>query len=261
MNRGTAIRSSIRCLIVDDEPLGRDRIAALLKAIPQAEVVGMCQDGSEAVESIGELAPDLVFLDVQMPELDGFGVLAGISEQNRPEVIFVTAHDQYALKAFEVHAQDYLLKPFDADRLSAAFMRAAERIEGRRGNSGINTQLQALLEDLQQQRTRRTRIPIKSDGRVTLLPVENIDWIESADNHVKIHANKLVYTVRQTLQNMELSLSPSEFVRVHRGSMVNVARIKEIQPWFNGEYVVLLNDGTQVKTSRGYRARLEGLMG
>jgi two-component system, LytTR family, response regulator len=251
---------SIRCLVVDDEPLGRDRIVALLKAIPDAEVVGTCSDGSEAVESVGELSPDLIFLDVQMPELDGFGVLAAISEQQRPEVIFVTAHDQYALKAFEVHAQDYLLKPFDADRLSAAFARAAERIEGRRANRGINLQLQALLADLQQQRTRRTRIPIKADGRVMLLPVEQIDWIESADNHVKIHANKQVFTVRQTLQSLELTLSPQEFVRVHRGSMVNVARIREIQPWFNGEYVVLLHDGTQVKTSRGYRARLEEIM-
>lgn len=251
----------IRCLVVDDEPLGRERIVALLNTIPRAEIVGTCADGAEAVESIGELTPDLVFLDVQMPELDGFGVLSAISQSDRPEVIFVTAHDQYALKAFEVHAQDYLLKPFDAERLHSAFERAAERIEGRRANRGINSQLQALLEDLQQQRTRRTRIPIKSDGRVTLLPVEQIDWIESSDNHVKIHANKQIFTVRQTLQSLEQSLSPTEFVRVHRGSMVNVTRIREIQPWFNGEYVVLLLDGTQVKTSRGYRARLEELMG
>jgi two-component system, LytTR family, response regulator len=252
--------SSIRCLIIDDEPLGRDRIAALLRHIPQADLIGMCSDGAEAVESIGELAPDLIFLDVQMPELDGFGVLAALAESQRPEVIFVTAHDQYALKAFEVHAQDYLLKPFDADRLAAAFALAAERIEARRNHRGMNSQLQALLEDLQRHRTRRTRIPIKTDGRVTLLPVEQIDWIESSDNHVRIHANRQVYTVRQTLQSLELSLSPTDFVRVHRGAIVNVARIKEIQPWFNGEYVVLLNDGTQVKTSRGHRARLEGLM-
>lgn len=250
---------SIRCLVVDDEPLGRDRIVALLKSIPEAEVIGTCSDGAEAVERIGELSPDLLFLDVQMPELDGFGVLAALSQQSRPEVIFVTAHDQYALKAFEVHAQDYLLKPFDADRFREAFARAAERINARRPN-GVNAQLQALLEDMERQRTRKTRIPIKADGRVMLLPVEEIDWVESSDNYVKIHANKTVYTVRQTLQNMEQSLSPTEFVRVHRGSLVNVSRIREIQPWFNGEYVVLLRDGTQVKTSRGYRGRLEILM-
>jgi len=250
---------TIRCLVVDDEPLGRDRIVALLKSIPEADVIGTCSDGSEAVERIGELTPDLVFLDVQMPELDGFGVLAALPQQLRPEVIFVTAHDQYALKAFEVHAQDYLLKPFDTDRLFAAFARAAERINARRPH-GINGQLQALLEDMERQRTRKTRIPIKNDGRVTLLPVEEIDWIESSDNHVRIHAGKNVFTVRQTLQNMEQSLSPTDFVRVHRGSLVNVSRIKEIQPWFNGEYIVLLRDGTQVKTSRGYRGRLETLM-
>lgn len=250
---------SIRCLVVDDEPLGRDRITALLKAIPDAELVGTCSDGSEAVERIGELSPDLLFLDVQMPELDGFGVLAALPQQSRPEVIFITAHDQYALKAFEVHAQDYLLKPFDTVRFFAAYERAAERINARRPH-GINAQLQALLEDMEQQRTRKTRIPIKSDGRVMLLPVEEIDWVESSDNHVRIHANKATYVVRQTLQHMEQTLSPKDFVRVHRGSLVNVSRIREIQPWFNGEYVVLLRDGTQVKTSRGYRARLETLM-
>lgn len=250
---------SIRCLVVDDEPLGRDRIVTLLKSIPEAELVGTCNDGAEAVERIGELSPDLLFLDVQMPELDGFGVLAALPQDARPEVIFVTAHDQYALKAFEVHAQDYLLKPFDADRFVEAFARAAERINARRPNS-VNAQLQALLEDMEKQRTRKTRIPIKTDGRVMLLPVEEIDWVESSDNYVKIHANKAVYTVRQTLQNMEQSLSPADFVRVHRGSLVNVSRIREIQPWFNGEYVVLLRDGTQVKTSRGYRGRLEALM-
>ncbi|MEP6764268.1 MAG: LytTR family DNA-binding domain-containing protein [Gemmatimonadaceae bacterium] len=253
-------RANIRCLVVDDEPLGRERVVQLLRDIPNAELVGVCSDGSEAVESIGELTPDLIFLDVQMPELDGFGVLAAIPQRNRPEVIFITAHDQYALKAFEVHAQDYVLKPFDPDRLYAAFNRAAERIESRRSSTAPNAQLQALIDHMEQQRARRTRIPIKSDGRVTLLPVEEIDWIESDDNHVKIHAGTHTHLVRQTLQSMEQSLSPSEFVRVHRSSMVNVSRIKEIQPWFNGEYVVILRNGTQVKTSRGYRARLEQLM-
>ena len=250
---------TIRCLVVDDEPLGRDRITALLGGIPDALLLGTCSDGSDAVERIGELEPDLLFLDVQMPELDGFGVLAALPQHTRPEVIFVTAHDHYALKAFEVHAQDYLLKPFDAERFLAAFARAAERINARRPDS-VNGQLQALLQDLERQRTRKTRIPIRNDGRVRLLPVADIDWVESSDNHVKIHVGNNVYTIRHTLQNMEQSLSPADFVRVHRGSLVNVSRIKEIQPWFNGEYVVLLLDGTQVKTSRGYRGRLEALI-
>ena len=248
-------------MVVDDEPLGRERITQLLRAIPNAELVGVCADGSEAVESIGEFAPDLLFLDAQMPELDGFGVLAAIPKENRPEVIFITAHDQYALKAFAVHAQDYLLKPFDPDRLLAAFQRAAERIESRRQTTAPNAQLQALIDDTERQRARKTRIAINHDGRVTLLPVEDIDWIESDGNHVKIHAARQTHVVRQTLQSMEQSLAPNEFVRVHRSSIVNISRIREIQPWFNGEYVVLLRDGTQVKISRGYRARLEQLIG
>jgi two-component system LytT family response regulator len=251
--------SAVRCLVIDDEPLGCERITAILKGTPDAQVVGTCANGSDAVEAIEQLAPDLLFLDVQMPELDGFGVLAALGPREMPEVIFVTAHDQYALKAFEVHAQDYLLKPFDPDRLLAAFRRAAERLRGRR-LAGIDARLQALVEQVERDRPRRARIPVRTDGRVRLLPVGEIDWLESSDNHVLIHTNGQVHSVRQTLQGLESSLSPAEFVRVHRSSMVNVARIKEIQPWFNGEYVVILRDGTQVRTSRGYRARLEALM-
>jgi len=250
---------SIRCLIVDDEPLSRERVAALLRTLPDADIVGTCENGADAVESIGELAPDLVFLDVQMPELDGFGVLASVARDRMPEVIFVTAHDKYALKAFEVHAQDYLLKPFDPDRLFDAFRRAAERIRQSR-MGGSNARLLALIDDIERVRSHRTRVPIKSDGRVTFLPVEEIDWIESSDNHVKIHAKGETHVLRRTLQSMQASLSPTDFVRVHRSSIVNVTRIEEIQPWFNGEYIVVLRDGTKVQSSRGYRARLEALM-
>lgn len=250
---------TVRCLVVDDEPLGRDRITGILRTVPLVEIVGTCSDGAEAIEAIAALEPDLLFLDVQMPEVDGFGVLAAIPSARRPEVIFVTAHDRYALKAFDVHAQDYLLKPFDPDRLHAAFARAAERIEGRRGASA-RAGLQELLDEMELRRTRRTRIAIRNDGRVTLLPVADIDWIESDDNHLRIHTNGATHLVRQTLQSLEESLAPTEFVRVHRSAIVNVSRIREIQPWFNGEYVVLLRDGAQVKTSRGYRARLEELI-
>lgn len=250
---------TIRCLIVDDEPLGRERVASLLRTLPDADVIGLCDNGSDAIDMIDALSPDLLFLDVQMPELDGFGVLAAIRPTNLPAVIFVTAHSQYAIRAFEVHAQDYLLKPFDPDRLFAAYHRAAERIRLRQLEPA-NTQLLALVADMARQRTRRTRVPIKTDGRVTLLPVEDIDWIESSDNHVKIHTKGHVHVVRQTLQSMDDTLPPDTFVRVHRSAIINVARIKEIQPWFTGEYVVILQDGTQVRTSRGYRARLEALM-
>src|SRR5947208_6145713 len=182
-----------------------------------------------------------------MPEIDGFGVLASVARDAMPEVIFVTAHDRYALKAFEVHAQDYLLKPFDPDRLFDAFDRAADRIRQRR-IGGSSTRLLALIDDMERVRSRRTRVPIKSDGRVTFLRVDEIDWIESADNHVKIHAKGQTHVLRRTLQSMQASLSPTAFMRVHRTSIVNVMRIEEIQPWFNGEYVVVLRDGTKVQS-------------
>lgn len=249
----------IRCLVVDDEPLGRDRIVSLLRAIPEAEVVGESDTGRAAIAAITTLSPDLVFLDVQMPEVDGFGVLASIPSPSVPTVIFVTAYDEYALKAFEVHAQDYLLKPFDPDRFYTAFQRAAARIRADR-SSGANARLLALLEDIERERPRRTRVPIRSGGSVFFLPVEEIDWIEAADNYVRIHAKSETHVVRQTLQRMEDSLAPSVFVRIHRSTIVNVSRIKEIQPWFGGEYVILLRDGTKLQTSRRYRARLERLM-
>jgi two-component system LytT family response regulator len=249
----------IRCLVVDDEPLGRERIVALLKALPHASVVGESDTGGAAITAIEELKPDLVFLDVQMPELDGFGVLSALPQSAVPAVIFVTAYDEYALRAFEVHAQDYLLKPFDPDRFYSAFERAAQRIRSDR-SSDTNTRLLALLGDIERDRPRRARIAIRSAGSVFFLPVDDVDWLEAADNYVRVHSRGETHLVRQTLQRMEESLSSSEFVRIHRSSIVNVSRIKEIQPWFGGEYVVLLRDGTQLHTSRRYRARLETLM-
>jgi two-component system LytT family response regulator len=249
----------IRCLVVDDEPLGRDRIVSLLQTIAEAEVIGECETGTAAIEAITEQPPDLLFLDVQMPGIDGFGVLASLPAPIAPAVIFVTAYDEYALKAFEVHAQDYLLKPYDRERFYEAFQHAAARIRAQREN-GTNARLVALLEDIERERPRRTLVPIRSGGRVTFLPVEEIDWIEAADNYVRIHAGKETHLVRQTLQSMEESLPPTMFVRIHRSTIVNVSRIREIQPWFGGEYVVSLRNGTKVHTSRRYRARLEALM-
>lgn len=193
------------------------------------------------------------------PEVDGFGVLASIPAPSMPVVIFVTAYDAYALKAFEVHAQDYLLKPFDRDRFYAAFQRAADRIRSER-SKGANARLLALLEDIERERPGRARVPVRSGGSVFFLPVEEIDWIEAADNYVRIHAKGETHVVRQTLQRMEDSLAPRAFVRIHRSTIVSVSRIKEIQQWFGGEYVVLLRDGTKLHTSRRYRARLEELM-
>lgn len=255
----------IRCLIIDDEPLGRDRITTLLRGIPDATVVGACADGASAIRAIGELVPDLVFLDVQMPEVDGFGVLAALPQPVAPAVIFVTAYDQYALRAFEVHAQDYLLKPFDPDRFLDAFHVAAARIRtaraSRAGAHERDSRMVALLDEVERNRQRRTRIPIRSGGRIVFLAIADIDWIEADDNNLRIHAAGETHVVRQTMRQMEESLAPTEFVRIHRSTIINIARVREVQPWFAGEYVVILHDGTRVHTSRSYRARLQALLG
>lgn len=249
----------IRCLIVDDEPLGRDRITSLLDSIPDAEVVGECETGAQAVQAIAEHSPDLVFLDVQMPEVDGFGVIESLPADAAPAIIFVTAYDEYAIKAFEVHACDYLLKPFDADRFAAAFRHVAQRIRTERTNEA-GERLASRLEQLERSRPPRRRLPIRSRGRVYFLDIDEIDWLEAADNYVKVHARGEAHLVRQTLQRMDELLSPSGFIRIHRSAIVNSARIREVQPWFNGEYMVLLRDGTKVTTSRTYRDNLQALM-
>lgn len=249
----------IRCLVVDDEPLGRDRIVSLLAKIPDTEVVGECETGSEAIQAIAEHSPDVVFLDVQMPEADGFDVVEAIAPEAMPAIIFVTAYDEYALKAFEVHACDYLLKPFDADRFAAAFRHVTKRIRSERA-AGAGDGLARLLDHLERERPRRRHLPVRTRGRVYFLDIDDIDWLEAADNYVKIHANRETHVTRQTLQRLEASLSPRGFIRVHRSAIVNIARIREIQPWFGGDYIVLLRDGTTVTTSRGYRAKVQGLM-
>lgn len=250
---------SIRCLVVDDEPLGRDRIVSLLDAIPDAEVVGECENGAQALEAIAEHSPDVVFLDVRMPGIDGFGVLDSIPLRDAPAVIFVTAYDEYAIRAFDVHACDYLLKPFDADRFGEAFRRAARRIRSERtGEAG--ERLAGLVEQLERDRSRRRRLPIRSRGRVSFLDVEDIEWLEAAGNYVKIHTEDETHVIRQTLSALETTLPADDFIRVHRSAIVNIARIREIQPWFNGEYVVLLRDGAKVTSSRAYRGRLQALM-
>lgn len=249
----------IRCLVVDDEPLGRDRVVSLLDAIPDAEVVGECETGSEAIQAIARRLPDLVFLDVQMPDVDGFGVIEAIPAEAVPAVIFVTAYDEYALKAFEVHACDYLLKPLDAERFGAAFQHVAERIRTDRVNDA-HARLTRLLEDIERSRFHRRHLPIRTRGRVYFLDIDDIDWVEAADNYVKVHAQGAAHVIRQTLRRMEESLTPRGFVRVHRSAIVNIARIRELQPWFGGEYVVVLRDGTKVMSSRGYRSRLQALI-
>ena len=251
---------TLRILIVDDEPLARTRIRSLLDKEPDATVVGECGDGQQAVTLINELQPDLLFLDVQMPVLDGFGVVESLDIDRMPAIIFVTAYDRYAIRAFEVHALDYLLKPFDRDRFQRALSRARDELS-RQEKKASTEKLLELLEDVQTQRKPLQRLVIKAAGRVFFLRLEEIDWIEAAGNYVKLHAGKETHLLRETMNTLEGRLNTDQFVRIHRSTIVNLDRVKELQPWFHGDYRVILNDGTHLTLSRGYRQKLQELLG
>lgn len=248
----------IRTVIVDDEPLARRGIRALLKEEKDVEIISECRNGREAVTAIEEQAPDLVFLDVQMPELNGFDVLEAIGAERMPSVIFVTAYDKYALRAFEVHAVDYLLKPLDGDRFSGAMQRARLQIEGNSLHK-LSRQLQSLLADLKPNQKYTERLVIKSAGRIFFLGVAEIDWIEAADNYVRLHAGRESHLLRETMSSLEKKLDPDQFLRVHRSRIVNVRKIKQLQPLFRGEYDIMLQDGKRLESGRGYRDKLQKL--
>jgi len=252
----------IRVLVVDDEPLARERVRALLAPEPDVELIGECSDGASAVEAIRRQSPDLVFLDVQMPELDGFGVLGEVGRDKMPAVIFVTAHDQFALKAFDVHAVDYLLKPFDKERFKTALGRALDQIQ-RRQTGDLSQRLSALLADVRPETRPKhlERLAIKSSGRVVFVKVDDIDWIEAADNYVSLHVGAEEHLHRETMASIEGQLPLTKFMRISRSTIVNVDRIKELQPLFHGEYAVILRNGTRLTLSRSYRDKLDQLMG
>lgn len=251
----------IRALIVDDEPLARERIRGLLEENPEVDVVGECSGGREAVGAIRALAPDLVFLDVQMAEMDGFAVLDEVGEDRIPAVIFVTAYDQHALRAFEAHALDFLLKPFDRERFERALRRVKDHLQYA-APGALNQRILSLLEDLKRPRPGWVeRLALKSGGRVSFLKTEEIDWIEGEGNYARLHVSKQSHLIRETMNQLEAKLDPSRFLRIHRSTIVNTERVKEIQPLFNGAYGVLLKDGTRLTLSRGYRERLKVLTG
>jgi two-component system LytT family response regulator len=250
----------IRTLIVDDEPLARQRVRTLLEADPDIAVVGECADGRQAVAELRSLRPDLVFLDVQMPVLDGFGVLEALAGGPVPVVIFITAHDRYALKAFEVHALDYLLKPFDRDRFSAALERAKARV--RQGTTAaLDERLLELLESVQGRRPMPERLVVKSAGRVYFVRLEEVDWIEAAGNYVRLHVGREDHLLRESLSGLESRLDPRRFVRIHRSTIVSLEHIREIQPGFHGDHVIILRDGTELALSRSCREKLEASLG
>jgi two-component system, LytTR family, response regulator len=252
--------TKIRTLVVDDEMLARERVLSLLQQESDVEVVGQCSDGGEAVAAIDEQAPDLVFLDVQMPGCDGFEVLKQVNPERMPTVIFVTAYDEYALRAFEVHALDYLLKPFGKDRFQQTLRHAREALEGRRAGD-LGRRLLAMVHDIKPEPQRVERLVVKSGGRVFFLRTDEIDWIEAAGNYVRLHLGQESHLFRETMNRMESRLDARRFARIHRSRIVNTERIKELQPWFNGDHVVILRDGTRLTLSRGYKEKLQQRLG
>mgnify|MGYP001168457049 CR=1 FL=1 len=245
----------LRALIVDDEPLARDRLAAMLADDPEVEVIGECPDGPTAIAAIRGQHPDLVFLDVQMPGCDGFAVVESVGPRLMPVTIFVTAYDKYALRAFDARALDYLLKPFDRDRFLVALGRAKEQIRQQR-EQGMQEKLQALLDDAKAAPAGLDRLAVKSGGSVYFVRTDEIDWIEAAGNYSRLHVGKQTHLLRETMTALENKLDPKRFARIHRSTIVNLERVRELQPYFHGDYIVLLHDGTQLTLSRNFRPRL-----
>jgi two-component system LytT family response regulator len=245
----------VRTLIVDDERLAREKIRMLLSKDREIEIVGECSNGNEAVAAIEQTSPDLVFLDVQMPGLDGFKVLDEIGVDKMPGVVFVTAYDQHALRAFEVHALDYLLKPFAQKRFSEALTHAKEKVRSQPDTS-YSQQLLSLLGDIRSGNKYIERLAVKSGGRVNFLKVADLDWIEAAGNYVTLHVGNESHLLRETMSRMDSQLDDRKFVRIHRSTLVNIDRIKALTPLFHGDYVVTLHNGTRLTLSRSYRERL-----
>jgi len=250
----------IRALIVDDEPLAREGIRDLIEDADGVAVVGECGNGRDALSSIRGDGPDLVFLDVQMPEMDGFQVLEALEPEEVPVVIFVTAYDEHALRAFEFHALDYLLKPIDPERFATALNRARQQL-ALREKSEATDRIMAMLRRQRSGPEYLDRFLIKSRGRVHFIAATDIDWIEAAGNYVKLHAGADNHLIRETMAALEEKLDPGQFLRIHRSSIVNIDRVKELHPMFNGEYAVLLRDGTELTLSRTYRSKLQGRLG
>ena len=250
---------AINVLIVDDEKLSREKIRSFLETNPDFKIIDECGNGVQAIESILNQKVDLVLLDIQMPDLNGFGVIEELGASPLPHVIFITAHDEFAIKAFEVNAIDYLLKPFDKERFDRALERAKITIK----NSvqlALTDKIDHLLESIREKQPFVNRFVIKSSGRIYFLKAEQIDWIESAGNYVIFHSGKDEHLYRETLKSLEQKLDPENFIRIHRSRIVNIDRIKELQPWSHGDYLIILQDGTDLLLSRNYKENLTNLV-
>jgi two-component system LytT family response regulator len=261
--------TAIRTLIVDDMPPARSRVRRALAKADDFEVIGECGDGAAAITSIRELQPDLVFLDVQMPEIDGFGVVAALEPSERPVILFVTAHDEYALRAFEVHALDYLLKPFDNERFERALERVREQVRLRQGQ-GVDRRLESLLKQLRPDTRYKQlrpdtrylrRIAVKARGRTRLINVADIDWIGAEGNYLNLHVGSETHLIRETMATIEQQLDPDRFARIHRSTIVNLDRVSEISPLFNGDQSIRLANGEELTASRSHYDNLKSLLG
>jgi len=249
---------TIRTVIIDDERLARQRIRRMLSNTTDFEVMAEFENSQHGLEYLEDTGADLLFLDVQMPGLDGFALLEALDPARMPVVIFVTAYDEYALRAFEYHAFDYLLKPFDQTRFEKALERARKQFSSQGSN---NEKLLNLLNEIRQRNQEPARFAIKTPGRVFFVRQEDIDRIEAADNYVNLHVGVDTHLIRETMNSLEGRLDSRKFLRIHRSTIVNAERIKELRPWFHGEYVVLLKDGTELTLSRTYREKILSLLG
>src|SRR5436190_6606510 len=252
-------------IVADDEKLARRRLVRLIEETGEAEVVAACTGGRDAVEQTIARQPQLLFLDVQMPDLDGFAVLRELAGKASPAIVFVTAFDQYAVRAFDVHAADYLLKPFDTARFREAFARAQDRIStGSRG--GDDERIRSLLAGYvagAQQPTKESldRVAVRVDGVFKIVRVADVDWWETDGNYVRLHVGGASHLIRSTAASIEPQLDPRAFIRIHRRYIVNVDRIVEVQPWFAGDAVAVLRTGAKLRVSRTYRERLHARLG
>jgi two-component system LytT family response regulator len=259
--RYESIGPIVRTIIADDEPLARQKLRLLLNLEPEVKIVAECHDGSQALAAIRACRPDLLMLDIQMPSLDGFQVLSEIAPEEMPVVIFTSAYDQYAIRAFEAHALDYLLKPFDQERLHQAIDRARFELSKTKDRE-ITRRILKLLSVVKPDKPPTApgfdgRFVIKTKGRIVFLDLDDIDWLEAAANYVRLNVGKEVYLFRETISRVSERLNPNHFIRIHRSMIVNVRRIKELIPVNSGEYIVVLRNGKELSCSRGYRVNLQ----
>jgi two-component system LytT family response regulator len=271
------LNRKIRALIVDDESLAREALRVMLNVDPQIEVIAECRNGKEAVRVIREQTPDIVFIDIHMPEMDGFQVVEEIGVKHMPVTVFVTAYDKYALRAFDAHALDYLLKPFDHDRFDNALQRAKTSVLQQKLGE-MSESLLAVLQDINAKPDKQPsvtdgrqtdkvagkepidRVVVKSGGRIYFLKIDEIDWVEGAGDYLSLHAGSQSHLIRETMGNFQAKLDPQKFLRIHRSAIVNIDRIKDIKPLFKGEYSVTLTNGKRLNSSRGYRHQLQKLL-